>query len=346
MMKVRLVRARGAGPDRPARSGAAAACSARSRNTSSRGWSPATPSSSPARWCASRAGRDRGLRLARQRQADAKMPVLHGRQVSAVDLSGRRRARHCSPTSAHWNALARAGARLAALQARSARVPGAARTAGRDLSARHKHYLVCYPLRGAAGAPDARHAADAAAGARAGCGRSASSPPTMRWPSGAWATFVDDPQASSISTSCSTRTCWATISRLAARKHADEAHLPQLRGDLRPDRAALPGEEKTGRQVTVLDRPDLRRAAQARARSRAAARRARPMPRPGCSIFAGSVRCSRGSGANRPQGTRPDFAARGAGDAGNRPRSGLWRSLRRVAGGSRRGTGQGSDVVS
>ena len=45
-------------------------------------------------------------------------------------------------------------------------------------------------------------------------------------------------------------------------------------------------------------------------------------------------------GPNHPPGTRPDFAAGGAGDAGNRPRSGLWRGLRRVAGGSRRGTGQ------
>ena len=40
-----------------------------------------------------------------------------------------------------------------------------------------------------------------------------------------------------------------------------------------------------------------------------------------------------------------NIAARGAGDAGNRPRSGLWRGLRRVAGGSRQGTGQGSDWI-
>ena len=45
------------------------------------------------------------------------------------------------------------------------------------------------------------------------------------------------------------------------------------------------------------------------------------------------------------QGTRPRFAAGGAGDAGNRPRSGLWRSIRRVAGGSRRGTGQRGDAI-
>ena len=50
-------------------------------------------------------------------------------------------------------------------------------------------------------------------------------------------------------------------------------------------------------------------------------------------------------GANHPQGTRPHFAAGRARDAGNRPRGGLWRSIRRVAGGSRRGTGQRGDVV-
>ncbi len=40
--------------------------------------------------------------------------------------------------------------------------------------------------------------------------------------------------------------------------------------------------------------------------------------------------------ANHPQGTRPRFAAGSPGDAGNRPRAGLWRSIRRAPGGSRR----------
>ena len=50
-------------------------------------------------------------------------------------------------------------------------------------------------------------------------------------------------------------------------------------------------------------------------------------------------------GANHPPGTRPRFAARGAGDAGNRPRVGLWRSSGRVAGGSRRRTRQRGDGI-
>ena len=48
-------------------------------------------------------------------------------------------------------------------------------------------------------------------------------------------------------------------------------------------------------------------------------------------------------GANHPPGTDAGFAARRPRDAGNRPRSSLWRSLRRTAGGSRRGTGQRGD---
>ena len=51
------------------------------------------------------------------------------------------------------------------------------------------------------------------------------------------------------------------------------------------------------------------------------------------------------SGTNHPSGTRSCFAAGGTGDAGNRPRVGLWRSGRRVAGGSRRRTGQRSDRI-
>ncbi len=48
---------------------------------------------------------------------------------------------------------------------------------------------------------------------------------------------------------------------------------------------------------------------------------------------------------NHAQGTRSCFASGGAGDAGNRPRSGLWRSIGRVAGGGRRGTRERGDVA-
>jgi hypothetical protein len=38
---------------------------------------------------------------------------------------------------------------------------------------------------------------------------------------------------------------------VARRIGADEAHLPLLRDHRRADRAAFPGQKKTGRQVTV-----------------------------------------------------------------------------------------------
>ena len=85
--------------------GAAAACSARSRNISSRRWRPATPSSSPARSCASRASRENEVyRLARQRRR-SQGAVLCGRQVSALDLSRRARARHARRSERAGSAL-------------------------------------------------------------------------------------------------------------------------------------------------------------------------------------------------------------------------------------------------
>ena len=56
---------------------------------------------------------------------------------------------------------------------------------------------------------------------------------------------------------------------------ADEAHVPHLCADFGADRAALHRRRKNPPSGAVLDRPDLRRLAQASARSRAAARRPR-----------------------------------------------------------------------
>ena len=80
------------------------------------------------------------------------------------------------------------GARLAVAAKGFFAGAGGARIAGRDLSARQQALPRLLSLRGTAGAPDARHAADAADGARRGCGRSASSPMNMRWRCGGSAT--------------------------------------------------------------------------------------------------------------------------------------------------------------
>ena len=93
--------------------------------------------------------------------------VVHGRQVSAFYLSRRTRPQIARRPAA-VECAAGAGARLAVAATELFTRARGAGTAGRDLSARRQALLRLLSLRGAAGAPDARHAADAAAGARAG----------------------------------------------------------------------------------------------------------------------------------------------------------------------------------
>ena len=123
-------------------------------------------------------------------------------------------------------------------------------------------------LRGPQRAPDAGHAADAAHGARWVSGRSASSPPTTC--SAIWSLRSERDRRR---TRCSTRTCWATTSRtgwpnpsLLKRTFRNVAIIAGL------IERRQPGQEKTGPPDDLQLRPDLRRAAQARARPHAAAR--------------------------------------------------------------------------
>jgi Lhr-like helicase len=116
-----------------------------------------------------------------------------------------------------------------------------------------QNYLVCYPFEG--------RLAHQTLGMlltrrleRARARRSASSPPTTRSPSGGSAIFgaADPHRRGCRSTTCSTRTCWATISRPGStnpalmkrtfRNCAIIAGLIERRH---------PGKEKTGRQITV-----------------------------------------------------------------------------------------------
>ena len=156
--------------------------------------------------------RGRGLCLARARRR-SEGAVLRGRQVSALDLSRRPRAQHARRPRQVARA-ARSGARMARGAGISLAPAGHARAAGRDLSARREILSRLLSVRGAACAPDARHAADAAAGARAHAParlrrqriRARGLGPARRRRSRSSA-------ASSRSTDCSTRTCSATISK-------------------------------------------------------------------------------------------------------------------------------------
>ena len=157
--------------------------------------------------------RGRGLCLARgvRRPEGA---VLRRRQISALDLSRRPRAQDRGRRHAQWRGLPDAGARMAGDPGMALAAAGPARSPGRDLPARQQILPRLLSVRGPSCASDARHAADATAGARAAAPDGLSSPTNMRWRSGASATWrcaID--AASCRSPNCSTRTCWATISK-------------------------------------------------------------------------------------------------------------------------------------
>src|SRR6202022_4910540 len=96
-----------------------------------------------------------------------KSAVLHGRQVSALDLSRRARPQiTCRQT--RLERPAGSGARLAVAATGYFARPRRARPAGGDLSARQQALSRLLSVRGAAGAPDAGHAGDAAGGTRPG----------------------------------------------------------------------------------------------------------------------------------------------------------------------------------
>src|SRR5258705_5188113 len=112
------------------------------------------------------AGRRPCLCLARQRQG-CQSSVLCGRKISAVDLS-RRTGAQAARRPPCVERAAGTGARLAVLATGFFARARRERTAVGKLSARQQALACLLPLRGAAGASDARHAADAAYGTGTG----------------------------------------------------------------------------------------------------------------------------------------------------------------------------------
>ena len=158
--------------------------------------------------------RDRRRRLAHRARHRPEDPVLCRRQVPALHLSGRARARHARRPRATGGAC------------RAASPTGWRRSARKSMLPRRDEMLVetfpraraplprRLPVRGAARPPDARHAADPPAGAGAAAPAGLRVQPTTASPSGVSATSARPSRAGgSTSPSCSRRTCWATISR-------------------------------------------------------------------------------------------------------------------------------------
>ena len=211
MLNVRMsAQARGTGSP-----GAAGRCSARSRSISSRRCRPATPSSSPARCCASRASARTSAIVIRAPATRSEDPVLCRRQVPALDLPRRAGARHAGRSRSAGSALPEQVARLAAHPAGEVGAAEARRPAGRDLSARRPASTwspipfegrLAHQTLGMLLTRRLERARRAAARLRrhrlfarrlgAGRPRRACSQPASR-----------------RSPSCSTRTCWATTSR-------------------------------------------------------------------------------------------------------------------------------------
>ena len=211
----------------------------------------ATPSSSPARCCASRASCENDVVASRaSRRHRPQDPRLCRRQVPALDVPGRARPRHAGRPPR----VAPHAGRRGRMAGDAAHASPCCRGATSCWSRRSRAGAALprrLPVRGAAGAPDARHAADAAAGA--GAAEAAGLRGDRLWHrrAGAW------------------RHIGAAIARgrvdagrpvlaghagrrprgMAGGIRPDEAHLPPLRHHRGADRAALsgPGEDAAGR---------------------------------------------------------------------------------------------------
>ena len=295
MLKVRLGRMRG-----PPGSGAPRAAGAMlgevEEDFARDADAAATPSSSPARCCASRASCETTTCLvAPAAGTDPKMPVLCGRQVPALDLPGRAGARHAGRPGATGGACRAACAEWLEAQRDKSMLPRRDETAGRDLPAREAALSGLLPVRGAAGAPDARHAADAPAGAGAAEAAGLRRRPTMRIGGlgagdigAALARALDARRAlfdeDMLGDDLEAWLAEAALMKRTFRHCAIIAGLIERR---------FPGQEKTRPAGHLLDRPHLRRAAPARAG---------PHPAQG-----DARRC--GDGAARPEAPR-DMLAR------------------------------------
>ena len=105
--------------------------------------------------------------VSRANDKDAKVPSYMGGKFPLSTYLAER-VRKLLDDERAWKALPDQVRDWLSLQAHLSRVPGARELLVETFPRADKHYLVCYPVRGAAGAPDARHALDAADGARAG----------------------------------------------------------------------------------------------------------------------------------------------------------------------------------
>jgi ATP-dependent Lhr-like helicase len=194
------------------------------------------------------AGRGSGLRLPRQRQG-CQSAVLHGRQVSAVDLSRRTRAKTAGRPAA-MECAAGAGARLAVAAAAFFQRSCRARASDRNLSARRQalHGVLSFEGRLAhqtLGMLLTRRLERARARP---LGFVANEYALAIWGLGDVSFMVRHGKLD-FAALFRARHARRRSRGVARRIRADEAHLPQLRADLRLIPRRFTGEEKSRRQV-------------------------------------------------------------------------------------------------
>ena len=213
--------------------------------------------------------------VSRANDADAKVPSYMGGKFPLSTYLAER-VRKLLADKRAWNGLPDQVRDWLSLQADFSRVPGVRELVVETFPRANKHYLVCYPFEGrlahqTLGMLLTRRMERARARP---LGFVANEYALAVWSLGDLSFMI---RQGKLDLECAVRSGHAgRRSRgVACGIRADEAHLPHLRGHFRPDRAAFHrrGEEQAA--GAVLDRPDLRRAAQAPARPRAAARGAR-----------------------------------------------------------------------
>ena len=213
--------------------------------------------------------------VSRANDKDAKVPSYMGGKFPLSTYLAERVRKLLADRRA-WKALPDQVRDWLSLQAQLSRVPGARELVVETFPRADKHYLVCYPFEGrlahqTLGMLLTRRLERARARP---LGFVANEYALAVWGLGDMS--FDDPAGPA-------RSRRAVRSRYAGRRsrslargiRADEAHLPHLRDHLGPDRAPLHRRGKDPASGAVLDRSDLRRAAQAPAGSCAVARGAR-----------------------------------------------------------------------
>ena len=151
--------------------------------------------------------------VSRSHDPDPKVPSYEGGKFPlSTYLADRVRNILADPRS--WRALPDQVREWLEIQQWRSRLPRHARAAGRDVSARRQILPRLLSVRGPARAPDARHAADAAARARAhASARLRGERICARGLGPARRGARDRARRAVARRRCSTRTCWATTSK-------------------------------------------------------------------------------------------------------------------------------------